>query len=299
MKKFHLLFVLIAIQFHSFAQDSISFQLDSNQIQELFALQNYYDSIEKSFTYQTGNVELTNGKGTLTVPKGFKYLDPTQSNTVLTDLWGNPPSTTLGMIFPEEFSPVSDSLTYAIEISYSADGHIDDEDAMDIDYDDLLSDMKKDSKSNNEERAKQGYPKIELVGWASEPYYDYQNKRLHWAKELKFDETEINTLNYNVIILGREGYFNMNIISDMNQLSTVQKDMNKIIPSIEFKEGHTYSDFDPEIDKLAAVGIGGLVAGKVLSKVGFFALIAKFWKFIAIGAVAVFTAFKNKIFGGK
>ncbi len=38
---------------------------------------------------------------------------------------------------------------------------------------------------------------------------------------------------------------------------------------------------------------------KSVAKAGFFALLLKFWKFIAIGAVALFTALKGKIFGNK
>ena len=68
--------------------------------------------------------------------------------------------------------------------------------------------------------------------------------------------------------------------------------------SINFEEGNRYSDFDPGIDKIAALGIGGLIAGKVLAKAGFFVLILKFWKFIAIGAVALFAGLR-KYFGGK
>ncbi|TYA89160.1 DUF2167 domain-containing protein, partial [Seonamhaeicola marinus] len=60
-----------------------------------------------------------------------------------------------------------------------------------------------------------------------------------------------------------------------------------------------YSDFNPDIDQVAAYGIGGLIAGKILAKAGFFAVILKFWKFIAIGAVALFSSFRKKIFGNK
>ncbi len=48
--------------------------------------------------------------------------------------------------------------------------------------------------------------------------------------------------------------------------------------------------------------IGGLVAGSILAKSGFFAklgvLLLKFWKIIAVGAVAIAAGIK-KIFGSK
>jgi uncharacterized membrane-anchored protein len=59
-----------------------------------------------------------------------------------------------------------------------------------------------------------------------------------------------------------------------------------VINSIEFTEGNRYGDFKTDIDQVAAWTIGGLVAGKILAKVGLFAMVLKFWKLIAIVFVA-------------
>ncbi|TNJ42428.1 DUF2167 domain-containing protein [Tamlana fucoidanivorans] len=271
--------------------DSISF--DTNQYQKII------DSINNSFTYQTGTVELKDGLATINVPKGFKFLDSKQSKYVLTDLWGNPPGETLGLLFPDNMTPMHDAFTYAVEIEYAEEGYIDDEDAEDLDYDDLLEEMQADIISANPQRIEQGYPTMELIRWASAPYYDQENKKLHWAKELKFEDAEVNTLNYNIRVLGRKGYLNLNAIGDINMLETFNQDRDEIIQSVEFSPGNRYSDFNPDIDQVAAYGIGGLIAGKILAKAGFFALLLKFWKFIAIGAVALFSGFRKKLFGKK
>ena len=76
------------------------------------------------------------------------------------------------------------------------------------------------------------------------------------------------------------------------------KDRDNILASVDFTSGNRYADFNPDIDEVAAYGIGGLIAGKILAKAGFFAVILKFWKFIAIGAVALFGGFRKKLFGG-
>jgi len=257
------------------------------------------DSINNSVSYQKGIVELQGSVAKLTIPEGYKFLDVEQSKRVLSDIWGNPPSETLGMLFPESSEILGEDFVYAVEISYLEDGYIDDEDAKDIDYDDLLVEMKEDTSVENEERVKLGYESIEFVGWASEPFYDDLNKKLHWAKELKFSDTDVNTLNYSIRVLGRKGYLNLNVIADMPALPLVKTDVNEILSSVEFNEGYRYAEFNPDIDEVAAYGIGGLIAGKVLAKVGFFAVILKFWKFIAIGAVALFAGFKKRIFGSK
>jgi uncharacterized membrane-anchored protein len=85
-------------------------------------------------------------------------------------------------------------------------------------------------------------------------------------------------------ILGRKGVLVLNAIASAPELSLVQKDIPKILDIVKFNEGFQYKDFDSNVDNVAAWTIGGLVAGKVLAKVGFFALILKFWK---IGAIAI------------
>ncbi len=266
----------------------------------LFGQENSAENIVKNLQYKTGTIRLKDDLATLTVPPGFKFLDAPQSQKVLTEVWGNPPSeNTLGMLFLEKQNPVSEDFTYAVEISYSDEGHIEDDDATEIDYDDLLAEMKKDAKESNEYRKEKGYDTVELVGWAQKPFYDRESKKLHWAKNLKFEQTPVNTLNYNIRILGRRGYINLNIISDMPQLERVNRDLPAILASTEFNEGEQYSDFNPELDEVAAYGIGGLIAGKVLSKVGLFAIIAKFGKFIIAGLAAAAYAAKNFFFKGK
>ncbi|MCF8371656.1 MAG: DUF2167 domain-containing protein [Bacteroidales bacterium] len=257
------------------------------------------DSIENSFSYQYGEVRIGENIARLSVPSGYKYLDTKQSKYVLIDLWGNPPEETLGLLFKEDESPICENFTYVIEIQYSNDGFVSDEDSEDIDYEELLEEMQKSAIEANPERVKAGYPSIQLVGWAAPPYYDAKNKKLHWAKELNFDDTPINTLNYNIRILGRRGYLLLNIIGDMDVLPDINRDINKIQASIEFTFGNTYSDFDPKFDQVSAYGIGGLIAGKVLAKVGFFALVAKFWKLIALGAIGVLAGLRKKLFGRK
>lgn len=277
--------------------------LFANNDKELIPEEQVYleqlDSINKTFTYRTGSVKLEDKLAVLDLPQGFTYLEGDEGEYVLENIWGNPHSEIIGLMFPEGNSAISDEFKYAVEITYTEDGYVDDEDAKDLDYDDLLKEMQEDAVEGNKSRLENGYPSIELVGWASPPFYDEKNKKLHWAKELKFEGYDTNTLNYNVRVLGRKGYLNLNVIADMSQLDTVNKDIDKIIESVRFSEGYTYKEYDSEVDNLAAYGIGGLIAGKVLAKAGFFVLLLKFWKVIAIAVTGFFAVFKKKIFGSK
>lgn len=259
-------------------------------------VQRKIDSIEKTFTYEHGTIPLKGGIGSIIVPEGFKYLNATQAERVLVDLWGNPGGAdlTLGMLLPED-KGIMGGNGYVFNIQYDEIGYVKDDDANDIDYKDLLKDMQKDAIEVNKERVKEGYEPVQIVGWAATPFYDKDHKILHWAKEIKFGDDELNTLNYNIRVLGRKGVLILNAIATMPDLPVVQKDIDKVLTIVQFNDGYKYADFNSSTDNVAAWTIGGLVAGKVLAKVGFFAVLLKFWKIIAVAVVAAFSLVWKRI----
>ena len=257
-------------------------QIDSAQL--------LIDNIEAGLTYEQGQIQLANSIGTLNVPETFRYLDAAQSRYVLEDLWGNPQdSSVLGMIVPQGRGILADD-AWAFIISYEEMGYVEDDDANDINYDDLLEEVRTDAVAENEFRTSAGYDPIEVVGWASQPFYDADRKVLHWAKEIKFGENPDNTLNYNVRVLGRKGVLVLNAVSPMSELPEVKESITPVLSSFTYSDGLRYSDFNPDLDEVAAWTIGGLVAGKVLAKAGFLAILLKYIKFIIIGLGAAGTA---------
>lgn len=256
------------------------------------------EQLEKAFKFQHGPIKLANGIATVNVPPGFKYLDSVQAEKVLTEIWGNPKSSTpsLGFILPEKQSVLTGG--YVFNIEYNAIGYVKDDDAADVKYDELLADMQEEALDGNTEREREGYPPITIVGWAAKPYYDANRHILHWAKEIKFGKDSLNTLNYNVRVLGRKGVLVLNAIATMDNIAAVKADIPHVLSIVNFSDGNKYTDFDSGIDEVAAWTIGGLVAGKVLAKVGFFALILKFWKLLALGFVTVGGAIR-KFFTGR
>jgi uncharacterized membrane-anchored protein len=286
MKAKIIMVLMLSIGTACFAQNEEQFISEEFEVKDsLIQMFNQIDSIEKSLNYQTGMIGLTGANATLNVPPGFGYLDPMQAKKVLEEYWGNPPAETLGLLVPDSGGVLQEG-SWVFELTYDAIGFVEDGDAQDINYDDLLVEMKKDVDAENKMRSEQGYPTVDLIGWASPPYYDTENKVLHWAKDFRFQEMDVNTLNYNVRILGRKGVLVVNAIASTPQLELIKGTIPAIMNHVKFDNGFQYADFDSNVDEVAAYTIGGLVAGKVLAKAGLFAVLAKFGKLIFIGIAA-------------
>ncbi|MCI0665188.1 MAG: DUF2167 domain-containing protein [Acidobacteria bacterium] len=256
------------------------------------------DQLASKLKFQQGTITLKDGLATLKLPANFRYLDPDQSDTVLVKLWGNPPSQdkSLGMIFPAEVSVAAEE-SWGVVITYEEDGYVKDDDAASINYNDLLKEMQEGTREGNAERTKQGYEAIELIGWAAPPRYDKNSHKLYWAKELSFGGTTDHTLNYDIRALGRRGVLSLNAIASMSQLQTIEKDMQQFLSFVEFNEGNRYGDYVAGMDKLAAYGIGTLIAGKLAAKAGLFVLLAKSWKLLLLGVLALGVLIKKLLSG--
>ncbi|MEO6315440.1 MAG: DUF2167 domain-containing protein [Chitinophagaceae bacterium] len=310
MKKFTLFITVLlcaSVLLYAGDKDSTKTTLTSEQLQQaeqFTALIKRLDSAEKATHYQTGSVALSNGVAHLNLPPGFKYIDGRQSQFILESLWRNPPdASVLGMIVKDSFHLNNIESDWAFIITYDAMGYVKDDDADKIKYDELLADLKKGTEENNAARIKLGYDAMHLKGWAASPFYDKQNKVLHWAKEFSGADASAdkdgNTLNYEIRVLGRKGVLSLNAVATMDQLAAVKNNIPVVLKMAQFDKGYKYEEFDSGIDNVAAWTIGGLVAGKLLAKAGIFVLILKFWKLIALGAVGAFAAIKRFINGRK
>lgn len=250
---------------------------------------------------QTGQIVLPSAEATLALGEEYIFYNAADARDILTILWGNPPEVAngvLGLVMPAGSSPLSDA--WGAVVAFEATGYISDEDAAETDYDELLASLREGTQQSNEARIAQGYPAITLEGWAERPVYDAATHSVVWAQNLAFSDTDTNTLNYDVRTLGRHGVLSLNLVAGMPQLPEIQAAAKDFAAHASFDAGARYEDFDPSTDKTADYGIAGLIAGgaagaAVLAKktglIGVILLfLAKFGKFIAIGAVLLFGA---------
>jgi uncharacterized membrane-anchored protein len=254
---------------------------------------------ESRLRYQTGTIQLDGGIATLRLPSTFRFIDHDGAKLLLEEGWGNPPGSAdgvLGMIVPSAVSPLADE-GWAVVVQFASDGYVDDKDASGIDYDKLLKQMQEGTREQNAERKRQGFEPVTLVGWAEKPTYDAQTHKLYWAKELAFGTETDHTLNYNVRVLGRRGVLELNAVAKMGQLAMIARDMQQVLPVVEFSDGHKYSDFLPGTDKAAAYGVAGLVAGAFAAKAGLFkgliAILIAAKKLVVVGVIGLVAAVRK------
>lgn len=253
--------------------------------------------LEKALHKQTGDVRIAEAKAVLHLGDRYYFLPAAEAKRVLVEVWGNPPqavSNVLGLVLEKDAS-IFDNVWGAV-ITYQATGHISDADAAEQDYGAVLSGMQAEDAADNERRRAAGFPAMNLVGWAQQPSYDAASHSLIWARELRIEGDAVNTLNYDVRLLGRTGVLSLNMVSTMPMIADVRKAAEAFGKAVTFEPGGAYADYDSATDHTADYGLAGLVAGgaavAVAKKVGILGVILAFGKkFIVLliaGGLALF-----------
>lgn len=254
--------------------------------------------------YETAGKQLVVGpkdipilqQATLKLPENFGFV-PKQESIALLDAMGNGVDNQIeGIILPlgewEEGG--------FFVVSYIDSGYIRDDDAKDWNADELLASLKEGTEAMNQERILRGIPEIEVMGWITPPWYDQQTHELIWSAELKNKVESVEDLhgiNYNTYVLGREGYISLNLVTDTAYIEALKPIAKNLLTAMRFDEGKRYADFNADTDRVAEYGLAALVAGVAAKKLGLFAIIAafvvKFAKFIGLGLIGVWLAFKG------
>jgi len=257
-------------------------------------------AVVKSLQPTQGRVSLPAANATLDLGDKYDFYGSEDAKKILVQLWGNPSEGVegvLGLVMPAGASPLSDS--WGAVVTYQEAGFVSDDDAADVDYDELLGQMREQETSENEQRKEAGYPEVHLAGWAKRPSYDPASHSVVWARDIVFANEPKHSLNYDVRSLGRKGVLSINLVSTMDKLPQVQHAAATFAKHAAFDTGSRYEDFDASIDKEAEYGIAGLVAAgagvAAAKKLGLLAILLKFIKPIAIAGIAAFALLRKRI----
>ncbi|PPD23888.1 MAG: hypothetical protein CTY24_02825 [Methylobacter sp.] len=237
----------------------------------------------------------------LNLPDGYGFIPKTEGARFMKALGNNVDDRFLGLVIPT----TEVAHWWLIDVAYNPEGYIQDDDAKDWKAEDLLNSLIEGTHAANEDRAARGIPEIEVVGWVEEPKYDEQAHRLVWSVAVKTKGQEAGaeeSVNYNTLMLGREGYISMNLIASRNSIENLKPVAQTLLADLEFNSGKRYADFNADTDKVAEYGLAALVAGVAAKKLGLLAVVTafvvKFAKVFIIAAAAG-VAGLGKLFGKK
>ncbi len=223
----------------------------------------------------------------LHLPDSLAFIPKAESNALMM-AWGNSSSERLvGMIVPK-----AENESWAITIDFVADGFVKDEEAKTWNVDDLLQSIKDGTEAQNAERVKLGMPALDIVGWVQPPKYDSGSHRLAWslkAVDRGAATDAVATINYNTYALGRDGYFEVNLMTDDRHVDADKAQAALVLAAISYNDGKRYSDFVAGTDRIAEYGLMALIGGVAAKKLGLIGMAGLFFaKFAKVIAIAVF-----------
>jgi uncharacterized membrane-anchored protein len=195
-----------------------------------------------------------------------------------------------------------------IYVQYVDDGYVTIDDWKSINPEDLIAEMRKAQEDWKDELKKTGQNYIEELNWIYKPTFDSEKNAIYVSYEGSWNgkKGKYKSMQTNSIVLGRKGHLKLAFVTsitnettklELEQISNLAKDFTD---GIDFLEGSKHADYKSG-DKVAALGIGGLVAGtlgvKALAKVGILAKLApflmKFW-WIIFAPIAAIIGLANK-----
>ena len=182
------------------------------------------------------------------------------------------------------------------------DGYVKIDDWKDVNPDDLLKDMMEQQKSYREYSEKNNLSFVTNLEWVYEPTLDIKNDVVNYSYKATWSDDSI-TMESKSLKLGKKGYLESSYVINVDNnldLKSYADASAEFAQFVSFDTDYKHSDYKAG-DKVAAMGIGGLVAGslgvKALAKAG---VLAKFMPFLLkFGWILLAPLFFiGKFFGG-
>ena len=196
-----------------------------------------------------------------------------------------------------------------IYVRYKDEGYVTIDDWKSVKPEDLIAEMRQIQNAWKDQLKEEGRNYVEELNWIYKPTFDSEKNAVYVSYEGSWngEKGKYKTMQTNSIVLGRKGHLKLAFVASINnettkieqqQILNLAKDFTD---GIDFLEGSKHADYKSG-DKVAALGVGGLVAGtlgvKALAKVGFLAKIApflmKFWCIIFAPIAAIVGMSSNK-----
>lgn len=264
----------------------------SEEEQKAAAIAEFKKAIESIGWTREGKVKV--GKNAeLQLTSGLQFTDPKGAQKLLR-MFGNIPSgRELGILAASGEA----DLEWWAGFNFSDQGYVKDDEKDSIDADKLLETMREDQKEDNKARVAQGLKPYKLTGWAVKPFYNEQSKSLEHGIKLADEDAgpDEESVNYSTMVLGRRGVMHVTLVCDPAKLEPSLAALRTALKGFNYVSGETYAEYQKG-DKVSEYGLTALIAGGSLAVAAKTGLLAKLWKPIAIGFIALLAGVK-KIWG--
>lgn len=174
-------------------------------------------------------------------------------------------------------------------LMYGKHGHIqsDDAEAWMAKSDEILARIRTNNETRNEWRKTRNVPGLSIDGWAAPPEYVVDKHRLIWSiQTTELPGHDAPQIQYFAYVLGRDTTIGMLSLVKGRDIEAVKARLEPLISGLQFYDGKRYEDFNQTTDRIAEIGVIGLIAGVGAKKLGLFAalavLLAKFVKPLAV-----------------
>lgn len=213
------------------------------------------------------------------VPEGFVFADGDGTRKFL-ELNENPTNgRELGMVAAPDFSWVA-------TFEFQDIGYVKDEEKAELNGDEILSSLREGNEEGNKARKAHGWTTVSLLGWAQPPKYDETTHNLEWATRVQDDTDKHVTVNHNIRLLGRGGVMEASLMTGPDDYAAALPAAKKMLDGYQFKTGQKYSEWR-QGDKVAAIGLTGLITGGALAAAAKSGLLGKLGTVFAKGGKAI------------
>jgi uncharacterized membrane-anchored protein len=221
--------------------------------------------------------------GQISVPKGYSFAGKDGAQKVLQSAQNPVTGDELGVLVPNK--PDNKEFFYVI-FSFHDIGYVRDDDGNQIDADTILKTIREGTEAQNEKRKDKGWAPIHVVGWYQKPYYNNHTNNLTWSILGETEGESGKVVNYFARSLGRRGTMSVDLIISEGAAAQVLPEFNSLLAGFSYDEGQKYAEFRTG-DKIAEYCLTALIAGGAGALIVKSGLLAKLWKFIALGVVAL------------
>lgn len=237
-------------------------------------------------------------QGTVRLPEGYAFL-PQGSVAKFLEMGQNiPAGNEVGMI-----APWNDQESWFVIVSYDETGYVKDDEGRSLDPDAIFRTYREGTEASNETRRKNGWATLELLGWSTPPNYEPAGHHLEFgilALSHETDGSRDSVVNHSVKVLGRQGVLEFTVIGNPTEMPSATSQVRSLLEQVSFNPGHRYAEYT-QGDKVAAVGLTGLILGGAAVAATKSGLLTKLLKpLLLAGAALAAAALRHfrKLFGG-